>query len=220
MNLVEISHATKRFGRLCAVDDISLQLHPGDILGLMGANGAGKTTLIRMICGLTKPDAGTIAVTERPGYMCQTFSLVEELTVPENIRFYGALYGLSRAEIEAREAAVVESLQLGPYCGKQVRYLPSGWRQALSFSIAVLSDPAILILDEPTTGLDPLSRRRIWRMIREKAAGGTGVIVSTHYLDEAWYCSRLVILNAGKTVAEGDPREIAASTDALIPYFR
>jgi len=219
MNLVEVSHVSKRFGRIKAVDDLSLTLAPGEILGLLGANGAGKTTLIRMICGLIRPDAGDIAVSGKPGYMCQSFSLIEELTVPENIAFYGALYGLSRQEVDARAESIVRSLELGDYCDRQVKFLPSGWRQALSFSIAVIADPAVLILDEPTSGLDSLSRRRMWKMIHAKAARGTGIIVSTHYLDEAYYCSRLSILNAGREVAAGAPDKVAASEADLLPYF-
>ena len=139
MNLVEISHVSKRFGEFLAVDDVSLSLAKGEILGLLGANGAGKTTLIRMICDLLRPDGGLISVQGRPGYMCQTFSLVEELTVHENIRFYATLAGLDRAQTAAREEAMVASLELTPYLNRQVKLLPSGWRQALSFSIAVIA---------------------------------------------------------------------------------
>lgn len=219
MNLVTASHISKRFGSIQAVDDLSLTLGKGEILGLLGANGAGKTTLIRILCGLLKPDTGSFSVEGRPGYMCQSFSLIEELTVPENIHFYGALYGLSKQEVAAREEEIVRSLQLGPYCDRQVKFLSSGWRQALSFSIAILPNPAVLILDEPTSGLDVFARRRLWKMIHERAEGGMGIIVSTHYLDEAFYCSRLAILSAGKMVANGAPREIAASEADLLPYF-
>lgn len=220
MKLVEISHASKRFGKFLAVDDVSLDLSGGEILGLLGANGAGKATLIRMVCDLIHPSGGQISVTGRPGYMCQTFSLVEELTVHENIRFYATLFGLGRQAIAEREERIISSLELGPYRDRQVKFLPSGWRQALSFSIAVIADPPVLILDEPTSGLDSLSRRRLWRMIHAKAAEGTGVIVSTHYLDEAFYCSRLAIMNGGRIVACGAPDEIASSQGELLKYFR
>lgn len=220
MKLVEISHVSKRFGKFLAVDDVSLDLSSGEILGLLGANGAGKTTLIRMVCDLIHPDGGQISVTGRPGYMCQTFSLVEELTVHENIRFYATLYGLGRKTVAEREERIVSSLELGPYRDRQVKFLPSGWRQALSFSIAVIADPPVLILDEPTSGLDSLSRRRMWKMIHAKAAEGTGVIVSTHYLDEAFYCSRLAIMNGGRIVAGGAPRDVAATQQDLLAYFR
>ena len=220
MKLVEINHVSKRFGKFLAVDDVSLDLSGGEILGLLGANGAGKTTLIRMVCDLIRPDAGQISVTSRPGYMCQTFSLVEELTVHENIRFYATLYGLGRQAVTEREERIVSSLELGPYRDRQVKFLPSGWRQALSFSIAVIAEPPVLILDEPTSGLDSLSRRRLWKMIHAKAAEGTGVLVTTHYLDEAFYCSRLAIMNPGRIVAGGAPREVAASQQDLLNYFR
>ncbi len=220
MNLVEISHVSKRFGDFTAVNDVSLSLAKGEILGLLGANGAGKTTLIRMICDLLRPDGGQISVQGRPGYMCQTFSLVEELTVHENIRFYATLAGLDRAQTAAREEAMVASLELTPYLNRQVKLLPSGWRQALSFSIAVIADPPVLILDEPTSGLDALSRRRMWKLIQAKAAEGTGVIVSTHYLDEAYYCSRLTIMNGGRVVASGVPQELAATQQDFLTYFR
>ncbi|MCR4860170.1 MAG: ABC transporter ATP-binding protein [Bacteroidales bacterium] len=220
MSLVAIRNVSKRFGRFTAVDGVSLFLKEGEILGLLGANGAGKTTLIRMICSLIRPDAGEISVQGRPGYMCQTFSLVEELTVHENIRFYATLYGIGRECAAAREEEIISSLEIGPYRDRQVKYLPLGWRQALSFSIAVIADPPVLILDEPTSGLDALSRRRIWKMIHAKAARGTGVIVSTHYLDEAYYCSSLAIMNAGKVIAEGAPKDVAATQDDLLNYFR
>ncbi len=220
MNLVEISHVSKCFGDFTAVNDVSLTLAKGEILGLLGANGAGKTTLIRMICDLLRPDGGQISVQGRPGYMCQTFSLVEELTVHENIRFYATLAGLDRAQTAAREEAMVASLELTPYLNRQVKLLPSGWRQALSFSIAVIADPPVLILDEPTSGLDALSRRRMWKLIQARAAEGTGVIVSTHYLDEAYYCSRLTIMNGGRVVASGVPQELAATQQDFLTYFR
>lgn len=211
---------SKRFGSIQAVDKLSLDLAPGEILGLLGANGAGKTTFIRMLCGLIPADSGTIEVKGRPGYMCQGFSLIEELTPEENIRFYGALYGLSRKETERRAADISARLKLDAYRGRLVKYLPTGWRQALSFCVAILPDPAVLILDEPTSGLDSLSRRRLWEMIRERAAQGTGVIVSTHYLDEAYYCTRLSLVSAGKLIASGAPREVAASEEELLTYFK
>lgn len=211
---------SKRFGSIQAVDRLSLDLAPGEILGLLGANGAGKTTFIRMLCGLIPADSGTIEVKGRPGYMCQGFSLIEELTPEENIRFYGALYGLSRKETERRAADISARLKLDAYRGRLVKYLPTGWRQALSFCVAILPDPAVLILDEPTSGLDSLSRRRLWEMIRERAAQGTGVIVSTHYLDEAYYCTRLSLVSAGKLIASGAPREVAASEEELLTYFK
>lgn len=220
MKVLKAHNVCKRFGTLQAVDNLSLELAPGEVVGLLGANGAGKTTFIRMVCGLIRPDSGTVEVSGRPGYMCQGFSLIEELTPEENIRFYGALYGLSHAETERRSADISARLKLDAYRGRQVKYLPTGWRQALSFCVAILPNPAVLILDEPTSGLDSLSRRRLWEMILERADQGTGVIVSTHYLDEAYYCSRLDLMSAGKLIASGAPREVAATEDDLLSYFK
>ncbi len=180
-----------KFGTLTAVNEVSIHLETGEILGLLGANGAGKTTLIKILCGLIKPNSGTFFVQGRIGYMCQTFSLVEELTVHENTRFYSALYGMAKSHAEQAERALLEELHLLNYRDRQVRHLPLGWRQALSFAIATIHKPAVLILDEPTSGLDALSRRRIWRMMQRRAAEGTGILVSTHYLDEAELSVRL-----------------------------
>ena len=217
--IVKAQHVSKSFGSIKAVDDLSLTLAPGEILGLLGANGAGKTTLIRMLCGLIRQDSGTIQVEGRPGYMCQSFSLVEELTVSENIRYYGALYGLGRDEVREWGSQIEEFLRLGPYRDRQVRHLSSGWRQAISLSIAVLPRPKVLILDEPTSGLDALSRRRLWDMIQDNAAAGTGVVISTHYLDEAFYCSSLAIMCSGRLAASGRPQDLAGSENDLLKFF-
>ena len=198
MNPLEIRHLTKRFGSFVAVDDVSLSLAAGEVLGLTGANGAGKTTLIRLVCGLLKPDSGVVSMTGRPGYMCQQFSLVEELTVSENIRLYGTLYGLPEAEFRARRQRLLQSLELEPWCGRQARHLSAGWRQTLSFAVAILADPPVLVLDEPTAGLDPHARQRFWRMIREKATEGSCVMVSTHYTDEVALCDRCAVMHDGK----------------------
>lgn len=198
MNPLEIRHVTKRFGSLVAVDDVSLSLAPGEVLGLTGANGAGKTTLIRLVCGLLKPDAGVVSVTGRPGYMCQQFSLVEELTVSENLRLYGKLCGLPHAEFLVRNDHLLRTLGLESWRDRQALHLSTGWRQTLSFAVAVLADPAVLVLDEPTSGLDQPSRQRFWRMIREKAAEGTCVMVSTHYTDEVALCDRHAVMHDGK----------------------
>lgn len=220
MKVLKAHNVCKSFGTLQAVKNLSLELSAGEVVGLLGANGAGKTTFIRMVCGLIRPDSGTVEVEGRPGYMCQGFSLIEELTPEENIRFYGALYGLSRAETERRAKDITARLKLDQYNGRQVKYLPTGWRQALSFCVAILPDPAVLILDEPTSGLDSLSRRRLWEMILERADQGTGVIVSTHYLDEAYYCNRLDLMSAGELIASGAPRDVAATEEDLLSYFK
>lgn len=198
MTPLEIHHVTKRFSSLVAVDDVSLSLNSGEVLCLTGANGAGKTTLIRLVCGLLKPDSGTVSLTGQAGYMSQQFSLVEELTVLENIRLYGTLYGLSRAEFQERSNHLLQSLNLGPWGDRQARHLSAGWRQTLSFAVAILANPAVLVLDEPTSGLDQHSRQRFWQMIREKATGGACVMVSTHYTDEIALCDRHVFMRDGK----------------------
>ena len=220
MKLVDIENVSRDFGKFRAVDGVSLQVGEGEILGLMGSNGAGKTTLMRMICGLLKPTSGRVYTEGRPGYMCQSFSLVEELTIRESFRFYGALYGLKKAEIADRMAREAESLQLGPWLDRQVRELPSGWRQTMSFSIAILPRPRVLILDEPTSGVDVLSRKRLWELIRAEAAAGAGIIVSTHYLDEAALCDSLAVMGSGSILALGKPEVIAPSQEVLLNYFR
>lgn len=220
MSLVTIDNVSKCFGKLKAVDGVSLCLERGETVGLLGANGAGKTTLIRMLCGLTKANEGSVTLNGTYGYMCQSFSLIEELTVHENIEFYGALYGIDNKTLSCREEGIVSSLKLEPYFNKPVHTLPSGWRQALSFSIAVIHRPDILVLDEPTSGLDSLSRRRLWGMIHDYALQGTGIIVSTHYLDEAFYCDRLAIMSHGRMICQGRTSEVADSTDTLMNYFK
>lgn len=218
--VVRIAGVSRDFGKFRAVDKVSLQVGEGEILGLMGANGAGKTTLLRMVCGLLRPSEGTVWTEGRPGYMCQSFSLIEELTIRESFRFYGALYGLGKAEIAQRMEEETESLKLDPWLDRQVRELPSGWRQGASFAIAVLSRPKVLILDEPTSGVDVLSRKRLWELIRAEAKAGAGIIVSTHYLDEAALCDSLAVMGNGSILAQGKPEDIAPSQEVLLSYYR
>jgi ABC-2 type transport system ATP-binding protein len=217
---VELRDLSRRFGAFTAVDRISLSVGEGEIFGFLGANGAGKSTTIRMICGLLAPTSGTAlvlgidvakdpeGVKRRIGYMSQRFSLYDDLTVAQNLRFFGGVYGLRGEEARAREAWAVHMADLE---GKQDRLtgeLPGGWKQRLALACAVLHRPRVVFLDEPTSGVDPLSRRRFWRLIDEMAASGVTVFVTTHYLDEAEYCHRLALIHAGRLVALGTVSEL------------
>ncbi|SFC37810.1 ABC-2 type transport system ATP-binding protein [Flexibacter flexilis DSM 6793] len=211
---------TKRFGDFVAVDKLSFEVRAGEIFGFLGANGAGKTTAIRMFCGLSYPTAGTAQVAgydvykqqelikRHIGYMSQKFSLYENLTVLENIEFFGGVYGLSRAQIRERGAALVQRLQLEAEAKKLVGGLPLGWKQKLAFSVAMLHRPRIVFLDEPTGGVDPITRRQFWDMIYEAAAAGTTIFVTTHYMDEAEYCDRVSIMVDGRIEALGSPQAL------------
>jgi ABC-2 type transport system ATP-binding protein len=212
---VEIRDLSKRFGAFTAVDGISLSVGQGEIFGFLGANGAGKSTTIRMICGLLAPSSGTAlvqgvdvakdpeGVKRRIGYMSQRFSLYDDLTVAQNLRFFGGVYGLRGKQARERETWAVQMADLE---GKQDRLtgeLPGGWKQRLALACAVMHRPQVVFLDEPTSGVDPLSRRRFWRLIDEMASSGVTVFVTTHYLDEAEYCHRLALIHAGRLVALG-----------------
>jgi ABC-2 type transport system ATP-binding protein len=212
---VELDRLTKRFGDFTAVDGITLEVQQGEIFGFLGANGAGKSTTIRMMCGLLRPSGGTArvlgidvakdpeAVKRRIGYMSQRFSLYEDLTALQNIRFFGGVYGLAGAEARDRERWAIEMTGLAGQDHRLTRELPGGWRQKLALACAILHRPRIVFLDEPTSGVDPLSRRRFWALIDEMAASGVTVFVTTHYLDEAEYCHRLALIHAGKLAALG-----------------
>jgi ABC-2 type transport system ATP-binding protein len=217
---VEIRDLSKHFGAFKAVDRISLRVEEGEIFGFLGANGAGKSTTIRMLCGLLRPSAGSAlvlgidvardpeGVKRRIGYMSQRFSLYDDLTVAQNLRFFGGVYGLRGKEAREREAWAVQMADLE---GKQDRLtgeLPGGWKQRLALACAVMHRPRVVFLDEPTSGVDPISRRRFWRLIDEMAAGGVTVFVTTHYLDEAEYCGRLALIHAGRLVALGSVSEL------------
>ncbi len=224
---------TRDFGSLRAVNEVSVTVGSGEIMGILGANGAGKSTLIRMLCGLSRPTSGTAEVAglqvndqgkkirQRIGYMGQNSALFEDLTVQENIEFYGAIYKMSRKEIREQTAKLMHELQIGRYADKLIRTLPSGWRQMLAFSTAMLHRPEIVFLDEPTSGLDALSRRELWNLVSLTAEKGTTIMVSTHYLDEAFYCDRLMILENGRMKATGKPDELKKSggKDGLIHFF-
>ena len=211
---------TRRFGGFVAVDHISFAVEPGEVFGFLGANGAGKTTAMRMLTGLLAPSGGEARVagfdvyTEAEsirrniGYMSQRFSLYEDLTVRENIQLYGGIYGLSDRQIEARTAALVERLGLSAMLDDLVASLPLGWKQKLAFSVAILHEPKIVFLDEPTGGVDPITRRQFWEMIYAAAGGGTTVFVTTHYMDEAEYCDRISVMVDGRIAALGTPSEL------------
>lgn len=219
-NVIQAEGLTKKFGSFTAVNQISFAVKPGEIFGFLGANGAGKTTAIRMLTGLSKPTKGKASVAgfdvyrqaekikQNIGYMSQKFSLYEDLTVRENIQFYGGIYGLSRSGLKAKTAELISSLQLEIVSHTLVKSLPLGWKQKLAFSIAIMHEPKIIFLDEPTGGVDPITRRQFWEMIYEAAEGGMTVFVTTHYMDEAEYCDRVSIMVAGKIEALDTPKAL------------
>jgi ABC-2 type transport system ATP-binding protein len=222
MDAVTLSHLTRRFGDFVAVSDLSFSVRAGEIFGVLGANGAGKSTTIRMLCGLLKPSSGTAVVDgvdvgrdpegvkSRIGYMSQRFSLYEHLTVDQNIRFFGGLYGLSGARLAERRRFVVEMAGLVGRENVRAMDLAGGWRQRLALGCAILHEPRIVFLDEPTGGVDPLSRRQFWGLINSLSATRVTVLVTTHYLDEAEHCHRIAIIHAGKLAALGTTRELKA----------
>ena len=211
---------TKRFGDFVAVDHISFDVHKGEIFGFLGANGAGKTTAMRMLCGLSLPTSGkaTVAgydvyrenekIKQNIGYMSQKFSLYEDLTVKENMRFYGGIYGMSNAYIKKKTDLILSQLQLEKEGNKLVKALPLGWKQKLAFSVAIFHEPGIVFLDEPTGGVDPVTRREFWNMIYEASDRGITIFVTTHYMDEAEYCNRVSIMVDGKVEALDTPAQL------------
>lgn len=217
---ISCNQLTKAFGHFIAVDHISFTVKKGEIFGFLGANGAGKTTAMRMLCGLSYPTSGEAHVAgfdvyhqqenikKNIGYMSQKFSLYENLTPLENIRFFGGIYGLSSKEIKNRSESLIETLGLQNEAHKLVASLPLGWKQKLSFSVAMLHHPQIVFLDEPTGGVDPITRRQFWDMIYEAAAGGTTIFVTTHYMDEAEYCNRITIMVDGHIAALDTPSNL------------
>jgi len=214
---IDVRDLTRRFGRFTAVDAITFDVRAGEVFGFLGANGAGKTTAIKMLIGLLAPTSGQARVAgfdvltqaedvrRRIGYMSQRFSLYEDLTVRENIALYGGIYGLSDAELRDRGDALLDALHLAHARNDRVGALPLGWKQKLAFSVALLHEPAVIFLDEPTGGVDPITRRQFWEMIYAAAARGTTVFVTTHYLDEAEYCGRVSIMVDGRIGALGTP---------------
>jgi ABC-2 type transport system ATP-binding protein len=219
-NAIDVRGLTRRFGSFVAVNDVSFTVKQGEIFGFLGANGAGKSTTIRMLCGLLRPTSGTAlvggvdvsrdpeGVKRRIGYMSQKFSLYEALTVDQNIRFFGGIYGLDRDRLEQRRKFVLEMAGLEGRGTTRTRELPGGWRQRLALGCAILHEPSIVFLDEPTGGVDPLSRRRFWDLIGDLSERGTTVLVTTHYLDEAEHCHRIAIIQAGRMAALGTAAEL------------
>ena len=217
---IEVRRLSRRFGAFKAVDDLSFDVRRGEIFGFLGSNGAGKSTTIRMLCGLLRPSSGTAlvggidvsadpeGVKQRIGYMSQRFSLYELLTVDQNIRFWGGIYGLTGTRIESRRQFVIEMAGLEGRETTLARDLSGGWRQRLALGCAILHEPPILFLDEPTGGVDPLARRQFWRLIDDLSQSGVTVLVTTHYLDEAERCHRVALIHAGALAAIGTTAEV------------
>ncbi|HET9454122.1 MAG TPA: ABC transporter ATP-binding protein [Gemmatimonadaceae bacterium] len=223
---IDVHELTRTFGTFTAVDRITFTVEEGEVFGFLGANGAGKTTAIKMLIGLLAPTSGrasvagydvdtqTEAIRRRIGYMSQRFSLYDDLTVRENVTLYGGIYGLADETIASRMTMLLDRLDLADARDSLVASLPLGWKQKLAFSVAMLHEPAVIFLDEPTGGVDPITRRQFWEMIYAAAAGGTTVFVTTHYLDEAEYCDRVSIMVDGRIAALGTPAELKAEAGA------
>lgn len=218
--VISVHNLVKKFGNFIANDHLSFEVYQGEIFGFLGANGAGKTTAIRILSGLSRPTSGKVMVAgfdalKQPeqikkniGYMCQRFSLYEDLTVKENIMLYGGIYGMKKQLIRERTKSLLEKLRFEEYTERLIASLPLGLKQKLAFSVAVLHEPKIVFLDEPTGGVDPITRRQFWEMIYETAARGITVFVTTHYMDEAEYCDRVSIMDEGKIEALDTPAEL------------
>ncbi|MEL6988160.1 MAG: ABC transporter ATP-binding protein [Bacteroidota bacterium] len=218
--VIKTINLTKKFGDFTAVDNITFEVYKGEIFGFLGANGAGKTTAMRMLCGLSLPSSGeakvagfdvykqTEKIKSNIGYMSQKFSLYEDLTIVENINFFGGIYGLSNRELKQQSQTLIETLGLQKNANKLVGELPLGWKQKLAFSVAVIHQPSIVFLDEPTGGVDPITRRQFWDLIYQAADNGITVFVTTHYMDEAEYCNRISMMVDGKMAALDSPNNL------------
>ncbi|MDB5119828.1 MAG: Sulfate-transporting ATPase [Sphingobacteriales bacterium] len=223
---ISVEKLTKRFGQFTAVDEISFEVTRGEIFGFLGANGAGKTTAMRMLCGLSMPTSGkaTVAgfdvfkqneqIKRNIGYMSQKFSLYEDLTIKENIRFYGGIYGKSNKFIKEKTEELLKQLHMQDEANKLVGSLPLGWKQKLAFSVSIFHEPEIVFLDEPTGGVDPVTRREFWNMIYLAAERGITVFVTTHYMDEAEYCNRVSIMVDGRIDALDTPKALKEKFNA------
>lgn len=215
--IIEVKNLVKRFGHFTANDNLTFDVFKGEIFGFLGANGAGKTTAMKILCGLSKPTSGEVQIAgfdvykqteeikKNIGYMSQRFSLYEDLTPMENIRFYAGIYGLSKQQIKERSEMLIEKLGLGEVKKVLLKSLPLGWKQKLAFSVALIHNPKIIFLDEPTSGVDPITRRQFWEMIYEAANNGVTVFITTHYMDEAEYCNRVSIMVEGRIEALDTP---------------
>ena len=224
--VIQTNKLTKRFGDFIATNEISFEVYRGEIFGFLGANGAGKTTAMRMLCGLSKPSSGTASIAgfdiykqteeikKNIGYMSQKFSLYEDLTVAENIRFFGGIYGLSNKQLKEKSQALIDTLGMQNNAKKMVGSLPLGWKQKLSFSVAILHNPGIVFLDEPTGGVDPVTRRQFWDLIYDAADRGITVFVTTHYMDEAEYCNRISMMVDGEIKALDTPASLKTQYEA------
>ena len=225
-SIISTEKLTRTFGTFTAVNAITFDVREGEIFGFLGANGAGKTTALKMLTGLLTPSSGKAMVAgfdvwrnpeqvkKRIGYMSQKFSLYEDLTVRENIRLFGGIYGLKLSDIKAKTARLVQKLELEPEADKLVGALPLGWKQKLSFSVALLHEPKIVFLDEPTSGVDPITRRQFWELIYEAAHAGVTLMVTTHYMEEAEYCGRVSMMVDGKIEALDTPRNLKTQYEA------
>ncbi|HOZ31072.1 MAG TPA: ABC transporter ATP-binding protein [Bacteroidales bacterium] len=219
-NIIVVENLVKKFGNFTANDNLSFEVKRSEIFGFLGANGAGKTTAIKILCGLSFPTSGKVSVAgfdvykkrneirKNIGYMSQGFSLYEDLTVKENIEFYAGIYGLRRSEIKDRFEDLVQKLGIEELKNKLVSDLPLGWKQKIAFSVAIFHKPQIVFLDEPTSGVDPITRRQFWDLIYEAVESGITVFITTHYLDEAEYCNRVCIMAEGRIDAIGTPDEL------------
>ncbi len=219
-NIISVKNMVKKFGSFVANDNLCFQIKKGEIFGFLGANGAGKTTAIKILCGLSAPTSGEIEVAgydvytqtdlikKNIGYMSQKFSLYEDITVKENFRFYGGIYGLSKNRINERITFFLKELKLEKAKDELISSLPLGWKQKISFSVAIMHDPKIVFLDEPTGGVDPVTRRQFWEMIYEASHNGITVFVTTHYMDEAEYCNRVSIMVDGRIDALNTPENL------------
>ena len=223
--IISVKNLTKIFGSFTAVNSISFEVNKGEIFGFLGANGAGKTTAMKMLIGISKPTSGEALVAgfdikmqsemvkKSIGYMSQKFSMYDDLTIKENITFFGGIYGLSRIQIKQKTVELIRELGLEEVADKLVGALPLGWKQKLSFSVALLHEPKIVFLDEPTGGVDPITRRQFWEMIYAEANKGTTIFVTTHYMDEAEYCDRVSIMVEGKIEALDSPKNLKKQFD-------